>query len=323
MTPTLAGPRSPAQFQAPSPMLRLPRCGSTVRVVTTLAGLRIEGLLSAVNLVDKTITLRTRRFAQPLTLSIRSVSRIVELAPPVSTLDQDEAEQAQRARDMAAAIASLVSAAKAVPLSRATSPHSAPAPMSPLRAAVPTTTLNVSSPSFVPASAGASTSTVSMAPAAAASSVAMPAPAAMAPPVVYRVTSAPTMHHMHVAPTHTAYLMAQQQQQRSRTMRSVPMAVPVPAMTRAVSMVTRPMAHVHAPRAVYTTRAMPVAVPRERSVSPARSTSSYSSVESLHSQEPVVRTRGRSAKKINQPCKYFNTPKGCSRGPACRYRHDL
>lgn len=25
--------------------------------------------------------------------------------------------------------------------------------------------------------------------------------------------------------------------------------------------------------------------------------------------------------KINEPCKYFNTPKGCTRGKSCRYRH--
>lgn len=335
--------------RVPMPLPDLPQVGATVRVTTTMGGLPLQGTLQSVNLFQGTLTICTRRFKQPLCIQAGNVRFLTQLAPAPESQATREHAEAQQGQEAAAGLAHLVAAVKATSLSPLLGPSAAPAmltpsqlpdvaqPVSPALSAASgsslsaASTLRVSSRAFVPASAARRTASPPMAPAVATSSiptaipvatvVATTVPRAVTPPQMYRAVSMQSfsghMVHTNVAAMPVslppAVLPPTTTVPRSTSFGSglrqpsvmgattVGMAVPPMAVPRhnSPARMQQPMPQPH--------------LARPRSVSPAHSTGSASSggasALSLRSAH------------LNELCKYFSTPKGCSRGAACRYRH--
>lgn len=316
----------------PMPLPALPNVGATVRVTTGLAGLTLEGLLLAVNVFDGTLTIQTHRFKRPLRIQVENVKFLQEVegvvAPvaastPAVCLGPEEERLAAQARDAAQGLARLVSAAKAVALSpvltAAPSPPSPP-PSPALSAASEVSEnsaaaglgsmLSVTSKAFVPATAARP------APTHASASMSVPAP-------VHRATSAPSLPLPPPATFGQHAYMHQRPPQQQHGLLPRP-AMPPPGMGGAP--LPRSMSygvsnsrghHMRGPVPTMTTAMAVPAVSAPLSASPPR----VQQPRPQRSVSPPGLAQARESNLKQEVCKYFNTPKGCSRGPACRYRH--
>lgn len=320
---------SPAVFSTalpsvPTAIPSLPRVGTKVRVTTTLGGLTLEGMLVAVNLFQGTLTMQTARFQQPLTIQVGNINHMQELVPanaslaaPQPHVEASEIAEALAARQSADGVQHLVSAVKAVSLSPILSALPSPdcmedfpqsnAPASPAMSASSAT--SVSSGSSLRASSSVfKSSSVCFVP----NRARGPSP----PPAIYRTTSAPapqfnTFQPM-LPPSAVSMLPPPGMgAPRAQLSRSVSYGHQAMHASMAAPVLAAPV-HPSPPRVQ---QPSPQQLPRARSVSPARSTGSASSLSSGPSSGSSTRS------KLPEVCKYFNTPKGCSRGTACRYRH--
>lgn len=325
---------SPAVFSTalpsvPTAIPSLPRVGTKVRVTTTLGGLTLEGMLVAVNLFQGTLTMQTARFQQPLTIQVGNINHMQELVPATASMatqqphvEASEVAEALAARQSADGVQHLVSAVKAVSLSPILSALPSPdciedfpesnAPASPAMSASSAT--SASSGSSLRASSSVfKSSSVCFVP----NRARVPSP----PPAVYRTTSAPapqfnTFQPM-LPPSAVSMLPPPGMGVAPRAVLSRSVSYGHQAMhaSMAAPVLAAPV-HPSPPRVQ---QPSPQQLPRARSVSPARSTGSASSLSSGPSSGPSSGSSTRS--KLPEVCKYFNTPKGCSRGTACRYRH--
>lgn len=312
----------------PLPLPTLPSVGTTVRVTTGLAGLTLEGMLLAVNVFDGTLTIQTHRFKHPLRIQVENVKFLqqVESAPapaavgsaPAVHLAPEEHRLAAQARDAAQGLARLVSAAKAVALSPVlTAAPSPPAPPSPALSASSGLSensvvaglgsmLSGSSKAFVPATAAQPVATYASAP-----MMSVPAP-------VHRTTSAPAV------PVPAPATFGQRTYAHQQHGLLPPPAMAPPGMGGAS--LPRSMSygvgssrghHMRGPVPAMTTAMAVPAVSAPLSASPPR----VQQPRPQRSVSPPGLAPARESNLKQEVCKYFNTAKGCSRGPACRYRH--